>query len=40
MGDGSHEIKGFQDFIVGFIDNHKNDNVCIIVDDNLDVVDE
>ena len=40
MGDCSHEIKVFEDFIVGFIENHKNDFVSIIINDNLDVVDE
>ena len=40
MGDGADEIKGFEDFVVGFMENHKNDYVFIIVDENLDVVDE
>jgi len=40
IGDGTDEIKGFEDFVVNFMQNHENDYVLIIVDENLDVIDE
>mmetsp|Transcript_206 Transcript_206/g.348 ORF Transcript_206/g.348 Transcript_206/m.348 type:complete len:1383 (+) Transcript_206:113-4261(+) len=40
LGDGADEIKGFEDFVVTFMNSHKNDYVFMVVDENLDVVDE
>jgi len=40
LGDGAEEIKGFEDFVVGFMENHKNDYVFMVVDENLDIVHE
>ena len=40
LGDGADEIKGFEDFVVKFIGEHKTDYVFMVVDENLDVVDE
>jgi len=39
-GDGSAEILGFEDFVVDFMQNHADDYVFIVVDENLDVVNE
>ena len=37
LGDGADEIKGFEDFVVNFMESHKNDYVFMVVDENLDV---
>jgi len=39
MGDGSAEILGFEDFVVDFMADHKEDYVLMVVDENLDTVD-
>jgi len=39
MGDGSAEILGFEEFVVEFMADHKEDYVLIVVDENLDSVD-
>ena len=39
VGDGS-EIKGFEDFAVKFMQDHTDDYVLMVVDENLDTVDE
>ena len=40
MGDGSAEINGFEDFVVGFMGDHADNYVFAIVDENLDFVDD
>jgi len=40
LGDGADEIKGFEDFVVKFMNDHKSDYVFMVVDENLDVVDQ
>ena len=40
VGDGYDEIMGFEDFVVNFIENHSEDYIFMVVDENLDVVDE
>ena len=37
LGDGADEIKGFEDFVIKFMNSHKNDYVFMVVDENLDV---
>ena len=39
MGDGTAEIMGFETFVVEFMENHKEDYVLMIVDENLDTAD-
>ena len=40
VGDGHDEIMGFEDFVVNFMENHPEDFVFLLVDENLDVVDD
>jgi len=40
VGDGCSEVNGFEDLVVSFMQNHRDDYVLMIVDENLDVVDE
>lgn len=40
VGDGHDEIMGFEDFVCNFIENHPEDFVFLLVDENLDVVDD
>ncbi len=40
VGDGFDEINGFEDFVVNFMENHPEDFVFLLVDENLDVVDD
>lgn len=40
VGDGHDEIMGFEDFVVNFVENHPEDFVFLLVDENLDVVDD
>ena len=40
MGKDADEIRGFNDFVVDFIDQHSEDFFFLLVDENLDVVDD
>jgi hypothetical protein len=40
VGDGHDEIMGFEDFVVNFMENHPEDFVFLLIDENLDVVNE
>ena len=40
VGDGYDEIMGFEDYVCNFVENHTDDYVFLIVDENLDVVDD
>ena len=38
VGESRDEIMGFEDFVVSFIDQHNDDYIFLLVDENLDVV--
>jgi len=40
IGDGKDEIMGFEDFVIKYMEEHENDFVLVIVDENLDVATE
>lgn len=40
IGDGRDEIMGFEDFVVQYMEKHRDDFVFLIVDENLDVTGE
>ena len=39
IGDGRDEVMGFEDFVVQYMEDHKDDYVLLVVDENLDVND-
>ncbi|KAL7547215.1 hypothetical protein ACHAWF_010540, partial [Thalassiosira exigua] len=40
IGETASEIRGFEDFVVDFMQEHIDDFVFLVVDENLDIVDE
>jgi hypothetical protein len=40
MGDGASELTGFEDWVINFVDEHPNDFILTLIDENLDLSDE